>query len=121
VRFVKCQGAVPGIQIAHAGRKASADRPWQGDDHIPPNDPRAWDTLAPSPLAFGANLARVPREMMTVAHELLATAGRSRGRLAAEAWQSVRSHRHATFDRLRDFAGPLQSSGSPHALSTART
>jgi 2,4-dienoyl-CoA reductase-like NADH-dependent reductase (Old Yellow Enzyme family) len=63
VSFVKRRGAVPGIQIAHAGRKASANRPWEGDDHIPPSDPRAWDTLGPSPLAFGANLPRVPREM----------------------------------------------------------
>lgn len=56
-------GAVPGIQIAHAGRKASANRPWEGDDHIPEGDPRAWPTIAPSAVAFGANLPRVPRAM----------------------------------------------------------
>ncbi len=56
-------GAVPGIQIAHAGRKASANRPWEGDDHMPEGDPRAWPTIGPSPVAFGANLPRVPREM----------------------------------------------------------
>lgn len=63
VSFVKRHGAVPGIQLAHAGRKASANRPWQGDDHIPAGDPRAWEPLGPSPLAFGGNLSRVPREM----------------------------------------------------------
>lgn len=63
VEFVKRQGAVAGVQIAHAGRKASANRPWQGDDHLPETDPRAWQPLAPSALAFGANLARIPREM----------------------------------------------------------
>src|SRR6187402_652587 len=46
---IKKAGAVPGIQIAHAGRKASANRPWEGDDHIPANDPRGWETIAPSP------------------------------------------------------------------------
>lgn len=56
-------GAVPGIQIGHAGRKASANRPWEGDDHISEGQPNAWITIAPSPLAFGANLPRVPREM----------------------------------------------------------
>lgn len=61
--FVKRHGAVPGIQIAHAGRKASANRPWQGDDHIPSSDPRAWEPLSPSPLAFGATLPRVPHAM----------------------------------------------------------
>ena len=60
---IKAGGAVPGIQIGHAGRKASANRPWEGDDHIPEGDPRAWETIAPSAIAFGANLPRVPRAM----------------------------------------------------------
>lgn len=56
-------GAASGIQIGHAGRKASANAPWEGDDHIPESDPRAWQPVAPSPIAFGANLPRTPREM----------------------------------------------------------
>src|SRR3712207_230407 len=43
---IKDAGAVPGIQIGHAGRKASANRPWEGDDHIPNDDPRGWQTIA---------------------------------------------------------------------------
>jgi 2,4-dienoyl-CoA reductase-like NADH-dependent reductase (Old Yellow Enzyme family) len=62
-KFVKRHGAVPGIQIGHAGRKASANLPWEGDDHIASEDPRAWTPLGPSPVAFGANLPRVPHEM----------------------------------------------------------
>lgn len=60
---IKAAGAVPGIQIAHAGRKASANLPWEGDDHLSPEDPRSWQPLAPSAVAFGANLNRVPKEM----------------------------------------------------------
>lgn len=60
---IKAGGAVPGIQIAHAGRKASANRPWDGDDHIPEGDPRGWTPLAPSALPFGAHLPRLPKEM----------------------------------------------------------
>jgi 2,4-dienoyl-CoA reductase-like NADH-dependent reductase (Old Yellow Enzyme family) len=56
-------GAVPGIQIAHAGRKASANRPWEGDDHIPLGQPNAFRSIAPSPVAFGGGLSRVPEEM----------------------------------------------------------
>lgn len=56
-------GAVPGLQIAHAGRKASANLPWEGDDHLPANHPQAWQPIAPSAKAFGANLPRVPRQM----------------------------------------------------------
>src|SRR5690349_16675381 len=60
--FVK-RYTVPGIQIAHAGRKASANRPWEGDDHMSPDDPRAWELIGPSANAFGANLPLVPKEM----------------------------------------------------------
>jgi NADPH2 dehydrogenase len=63
VRQIKAAGAVPGIQIAHAGRKASANRPWEGDDHIPEGDPRGWETIAPSAIPFGAGLPKVPRAM----------------------------------------------------------
>jgi 2,4-dienoyl-CoA reductase-like NADH-dependent reductase (Old Yellow Enzyme family) len=63
VAGITAGGAVPGIQIAHAGRKASANRPWEGDDHIPLGQPNSWETIAPSPVAFGKNLPRVPREM----------------------------------------------------------
>ena len=60
---IRAAGAVPGIQIGHAGRKASANRPWEGDDHIPEDDRRGWQTLAPSAIAFGGGLSRVPKEM----------------------------------------------------------
>jgi 2,4-dienoyl-CoA reductase-like NADH-dependent reductase (Old Yellow Enzyme family) len=60
---IRAAGAVPGIQIGHAGRKASANLPWQGDDHIPAGDPRGWETISPSALAFGGGLPRVPRAM----------------------------------------------------------
>jgi 2,4-dienoyl-CoA reductase-like NADH-dependent reductase (Old Yellow Enzyme family) len=60
--FLKQHGAIPGIQIAHAGRKASANKPWEGDNHIDSNK-GGWDTIAPSAIAFGGNLPKVPREM----------------------------------------------------------
>lgn len=63
VASIKAAGAVPGLQIAHAGRKASANRPWEGDDHIAAGDPRGWPTIAPSAIAFGANLPKVPKAM----------------------------------------------------------
>ena len=63
VASIKAAGAVPGIQIAHAGRKASANRPWEGDDHIAAADPRGWPTIAPSVIAFGANLPKIPKAM----------------------------------------------------------
>ena len=60
---IKAGGAVPGIQIGHAGRKASANNPWEGDGHIAEGDPRGWQPIAPSAVAFGGGLPRVPSEM----------------------------------------------------------
>jgi 2,4-dienoyl-CoA reductase-like NADH-dependent reductase (Old Yellow Enzyme family) len=61
--FIEEQGAVPGIQIGHAGRKASASRPWEGDAHLPADHPDAWEPIGPSANALGAKLPRVPRAM----------------------------------------------------------
>ncbi len=61
-RFVKNQGAVPAIQLAHAGRKASAARPWEGGAHLD-DEAGGWPTVAPSALAFGAELTKVPQAM----------------------------------------------------------
>lgn len=63
VKAIKQHGAIPGIQIAHAGRKASAHRPWDGDDHIANDAPRGWQTIAPSAIPFGANLSKQPQQM----------------------------------------------------------
>lgn len=60
--FIKGQGAVPGIQLAHAGRKASAARPWEGGASLS-EDRGGWDTIAPSAIAFGDELPKVPWEM----------------------------------------------------------
>ncbi|BAU46867.1 oxidoreductase [Sulfurifustis variabilis] len=50
-RFIKQQGAVSGIQLAHAGRKASTREPWKGGTPIPPGE-GGWQPLAPSAIPF---------------------------------------------------------------------
>jgi 2,4-dienoyl-CoA reductase-like NADH-dependent reductase (Old Yellow Enzyme family) len=50
--FLKKNGAVPAIQLAHAGRKGSSFPPAEGDGALPASDPRSWTTVAPSALAF---------------------------------------------------------------------
>jgi 2,4-dienoyl-CoA reductase-like NADH-dependent reductase (Old Yellow Enzyme family) len=51
-RFIHEHGAVAGIQLAHAGRKASTERPWEGGRPIAPDAPTGWKPVAPSPLPF---------------------------------------------------------------------
>ncbi|MFB6156018.1 MAG: NADH:flavin oxidoreductase/NADH oxidase [Haloferacaceae archaeon] len=49
--FVREQGSVPAIQLAHAGRKASTYRPWEGGAPVAPED-GGWEVLAPSDLPY---------------------------------------------------------------------
>jgi 2,4-dienoyl-CoA reductase-like NADH-dependent reductase (Old Yellow Enzyme family) len=52
-RFIKAQGAIAGMQLAHAGRKASTLRPWDGHGPVPAGQ-GDWLTVAPSALPFDA-------------------------------------------------------------------
>ena len=61
-RFLKQHGAVAGLQIAHAGRKASARRPWDGEGQLPEGS-GGWPTVAPSAEAFGSGLDKVPQAL----------------------------------------------------------
>jgi len=59
--FMVSQQAVPGIQLAHAGRKASHHLPWQGGNSLTPEE-GAWQTLAPSAIPFKED-EPLPKEM----------------------------------------------------------
>ncbi|MBS0632347.1 MAG: NADH:flavin oxidoreductase/NADH oxidase [Verrucomicrobia bacterium] len=61
-RFLKQHGAVPGIQLAHAGRKASAPIPWQGTAHLADNA-GGWPVIGPSAIAYGGGLTKIPHAM----------------------------------------------------------
>jgi NADPH2 dehydrogenase len=63
-RFIAAEGAVPGIQLAHAGRKAAANAPWTlGGAQLAATDPAGWEPIAPDATPFGGNLGRVPHAM----------------------------------------------------------
>ena len=49
--FIRASGAVPGIQLAHAGRKGSTARPWEGGKIVAVGD-GGWEPVAPSAIAF---------------------------------------------------------------------
>ena len=60
-RFIDAQGAIAGIQLAHAGRKASVYRPWSGRGAVP-EALGGWRPVGPSAIAFGEGYA-TPEEL----------------------------------------------------------
>lgn len=65
--FITEQGAVPGIQLGHAGRKASLTRPWEGMKPLSAAD-GGWQLIGPSPLPFAAGFpAPIPMDTARIA------------------------------------------------------
>jgi len=56
-RFILSQGSVPGIQLAHAGRKACTPAPWRGASTTLPLSEGGWQPVAPSTLPFDTGWA----------------------------------------------------------------
>jgi 2,4-dienoyl-CoA reductase-like NADH-dependent reductase (Old Yellow Enzyme family) len=76
-QFIKAHGAVPAVQLAHAGRKASTAQPWNGGGPVAIAN-GGWQPIGPSPIAFDANYP-VPREMTAadieqLVHDFVASA-----------------------------------------------
>ncbi|MET9467373.1 NADH:flavin oxidoreductase/NADH oxidase [Streptomyces sp. NPDC006544] len=90
--FVKSRGAVPGIQIAHAGRKASAESPWKGGRAIDPSAPHGWLPSAPSPLPFHEG-DPVPHELTAAEiHEITGQFAAAARRALAAGFEVVEIH-----------------------------
>ncbi|MFD5558663.1 NADH:flavin oxidoreductase/NADH oxidase [Streptomyces sp. NPDC127068] len=83
VDFLTAQGTVPGVQLAHAGRKASTDVPWRGGGPVGP-EAHGWQTVGPSPLPFSPEHP-APRELTAreIAEIVEQFAGAARRALAA--------------------------------------
>ncbi len=82
-RFIREQGAVPGIQIAHAGRKGSVRAPWEGGGAVPASQ-GGWTPVAPSALGFDESYA-VPEALSAGKIAGIVTAF---GEAARRAWQA---------------------------------
>jgi 2,4-dienoyl-CoA reductase-like NADH-dependent reductase (Old Yellow Enzyme family) len=79
--FLSEQGAAPGIQLAHAGRKGSTWRPWESRTGAIPESEGGWTPLAPSAVPFAEGYP-MPRELdeggiQKIIEEFVAAAGRA--------------------------------------------
>jgi 2,4-dienoyl-CoA reductase-like NADH-dependent reductase (Old Yellow Enzyme family) len=105
--FIKSQGAAAGVQLAHAGRKASTDVPWRGGGPLKESE-GGWETLAPSALPFAEGHTR-PREMNAEDLESVISQFREATVRAHEAGFEVVELHMAHGYLLHEFLSPLSN------------
>jgi 2,4-dienoyl-CoA reductase-like NADH-dependent reductase (Old Yellow Enzyme family) len=103
--FLRQHGAVAGLQIAHAGRKASTDVPWRGGKPLDTGS-GGWQPIAPSPVPFAEGYA-VPREMTEADMERVRAAFAASARYGREAGFEVVEVHMAHGYLLHEFLSPL--------------
>lgn len=107
VQFVRTVSPIRiGIQLAHAGRKASSHRPWGGRGALNPDDPAAWQTVAPSsvPLAAGWPAPRaLERAGMKAVTEAFVRAARRAANIGLDFIEVHSTHGYL----LSEFLSPL--------------
>jgi 2,4-dienoyl-CoA reductase-like NADH-dependent reductase (Old Yellow Enzyme family) len=110
--FLKASGAAAGIQLAHAGRKGSTRRPWDGGGELNAEDAAKgeppWETLAPSALPF-ADGYPVPKAMSTADMGAVIVAFREAARRAEDAGFDVVEIHAAHGYLLHEFLSPLSN------------
>ena len=118
-QFIREHGAAPGMQLAHAGRKASTAAPWLGGGGIAEKD-GGWIPVAPSAKAFDANYI-VPREL-TIGEidQIVTDFGRAAERALEAGFEVVEVHAAHGYllheflspfcnDRRDDYGGSLEN------------
>ncbi|WP_294393192.1 NADH:flavin oxidoreductase/NADH oxidase [uncultured Sphingomonas sp.] len=96
------------IQLAHAGRKASTDKPWHGGKQLPPDHAHGWQTVAPSPVAFETGSVpptALDRDSLLRIRDAFADAARRSARLGIDVIQLHGAHGYL----LHQFLSPLSN------------
>jgi len=107
-RFIETQGAVPGMQLAHAGRKASTAEPWKGGGPVGVDDGGWTPIWAPSPLPFRDGW-QTPREMSSSdIAGVVAAFATAAGRLLAAGGKVAELHAAHGY-LLHEFLSPLSN------------
>ncbi|MEL1240943.1 NADH:flavin oxidoreductase/NADH oxidase [Flavobacterium flavipallidum] len=107
--FIKSQNAVPGIQLAHAGRKASVSSPWKGNKKLQSSE-GGWQTVAPSAIPYHDSEAFLPEALDKQEIQKLISDFKSATKRAVEAGYEVLEI-HAAHGYLNhQFLSPLSNS-----------
>jgi 2,4-dienoyl-CoA reductase-like NADH-dependent reductase (Old Yellow Enzyme family) len=107
-RFVKSQGAVPAIQLAHAGRKASCEPPWKGGASLKSPDVGGWPVAGPSAIPFNdGDPVPVPLDEAGI-QGILAAFEAATHRALAAGFQVIEIHAAHGY-LLHEFLSPLSN------------
>ena len=117
--FVRAQGAVPGIQLAHAGRKAGTEAPWKGGGVIPP-DQGGWQGVGPGPEPFAAGW-NPPRALDEAGLRQVVEAFRAAAARAQAAGFQVLEVHSAHGYLLHQFLSPLSNRRQDAGAARSRT
>jgi 2,4-dienoyl-CoA reductase-like NADH-dependent reductase (Old Yellow Enzyme family) len=105
--FIRASGAVAGMQLAHAGRKASTAVPWQGGKPVPIGE-GGWQIVGPSPLPFD-NGYQTPRPLSrSEIDDIVAAFGRAAERALAAGFEVVEIHGAHGY-LLHEFLSPFSN------------
>jgi 2,4-dienoyl-CoA reductase-like NADH-dependent reductase (Old Yellow Enzyme family) len=107
-KFIHSQGSVAGIQLAHAGRKASTARPWEGGGKVTPQEGGWSDVVAPSAVAFAPNY-HMPAAVTAERISAIADAFGKAAERALEAGFRVLEIHSAHGYFLHEFLSPLSN------------
>jgi 2,4-dienoyl-CoA reductase-like NADH-dependent reductase (Old Yellow Enzyme family) len=108
VSFIHEQGSIPGMQLAHAGRKASTRRPWEGQGKIPESEGGWKKVVAPSALPF-ADTYPMPRVLTTEGIQKVVSAFAAAARRACQAGFRVIEIHAAHGYLIHEFLSPLSN------------
>ncbi|HET7220699.1 MAG TPA: hypothetical protein VFJ02_21750, partial [Vicinamibacterales bacterium] len=108
VRFIHAQGSVAGMQLAHAGRKASTHRPWEGHGLVPEHAGGWAKVVAPSAVRFAENYP-APQPLTRDGIEDVVAAFASAARRACDAGFGVIEIHAAHGYLIHEFLSPLSN------------
>jgi 2,4-dienoyl-CoA reductase-like NADH-dependent reductase (Old Yellow Enzyme family) len=111
VRFIHEQGSVAGIQLAHAGRKASTYRPWEGQGALPETEGGWKKVVAPSAVVF-ADRYPVPQAMSSEGIQEIVKAFADAAHRACEAGFRVIEIHAAHGYLIHEFLSPVSNQRS---------
>ncbi len=109
-RFLKAHGSVPGVQLAHAGRKASTYRPWSGSGELSVEDGR-WETVGASALRFSDNYP-LPHALTTEEIQAVVNSFRQATQRALQAGFEIIEIHGAHGYLLHEFLSPISNQRS---------